>query len=45
MKESKMEPKVYTMFVSFTAMNIKQAVEYVQNLDNKDILSCIEVDE
>ena len=38
------KPKIYTMFVSFSAMDMEQAVEYVSNLDDKDIRSCIEED-
>ena len=38
------KPKVYTMFVSFSAMNMEQAIEYVQELDHKDIRNCIEVE-
>lgn len=36
------KPKIYTMFVSFSAMNDEQAIEYIQDLDDKDIRSCIE---
>ena len=39
------KPKVYTMFVSFTAMDMEQAIEYIQDFDDKDIRSCLEVDE
>jgi hypothetical protein len=36
------KPKLYTMFVSFSAMNMEQAIEYVQDLDHKDLRHCIE---
>ena len=36
------ELKEYSMFVSFTAMDMEQAIEYIQDLDDKDIRSCIE---
>jgi len=36
------KPKIYTMFVSFSAMDMEQAVEYIQDLDDKDIRSCLE---
>ena len=36
------KPKIYTMFVSFSAMDMEQAVEYVSNLDDEGIRSCIE---
>ena len=38
------KPKVYTMFVSFSAMDIEQAIEYIQDLDDKDIRSCLDED-
>jgi hypothetical protein len=39
------KPKTYTMFVSFSAMDMEQAIEYIQDFDDKDIRSCLEVDE
>jgi hypothetical protein len=36
------KPKIYTMFVSFSAMDMEQAVEYIHDLDDKDIRSCLE---
>ncbi len=39
------KPKEYSMFVSFTAMDMEQAIEYVHNLDDKDIRNCLEVHE
>ena len=36
------KPKTYTMFVSFSAMDMEQAIEFVQDLDDIDIHSCIE---
>ncbi len=36
------KPKTYTMFVSFSAMDMEQAVEYIHDLDDKDIRSCLE---
>jgi len=36
------KPKLYTMFVSFSAMNIEQAIEYIHDFDDKDIRSCLE---
>jgi hypothetical protein len=38
------KPKVYTMFVSFSAMDIEQAIEYIHDLDDKDIRSCLDED-
>ena len=39
------KPKTYTMFVSFSAMDMEQAIEYIHDLDDKDIRSCIEEEE
>lgn len=36
------KPKLYTMFVSFSAMDMEQAIEYIHELDDKDIRSCLE---
>ena len=36
------KPKIYTMFVSFSAMDMEQAIEYIQEFDDKDIRSCLE---
>jgi len=36
------KPKIYTMFVSFSAMDMEQAIEYIHELDDKDIRSCLE---
>ena len=36
------KPKIYTMFVSFSAMDMEQAIKYIQELDDKDIESCLE---
>tara|TARA_R100000995_G_C3422086_1_gene94439 strand:- start:373 stop:498 length:126 start_codon:yes stop_codon:yes gene_type:complete len=36
------EPKTYTMSVSFKAMDMEQAIEYIHDFDDKDIRSCIE---
>ena len=33
------KPKIYTMFVSFSAMDMEQAIEYIHELDDKDIRS------
>ena len=36
------KPKVYTMFVSFSAMDMEQAIEYIKGFDDEDIESCLE---
>ena len=36
------KPKMYTMFVSFSAMDMEQAIDYIHELDDKDIRSCLE---
>jgi hypothetical protein len=36
------KPKIYTFFVSFSAMDEEQAIEYILDLDDKDIRSCLE---
>ena len=41
-REDMSKPKTYTMFVSFSAMDMEQAIEFVQDLDDIDIHSCIE---
>jgi hypothetical protein len=39
------KPIEYSLFVCFKAMNTEQAIEYIHNLDDKDIRSCLEVHE
>ena len=36
------KPKIYTMDLSFSAMSMEEAIEYIHYLDDKDIRSCLE---
>lgn len=37
--------KTYTMSVTFKATDTEQAIEYIQDFDDKDIRSCLEENE
>ena len=39
------KPIEYSFYVGFTAMNIEQAIEYIHDLDDKDIRNCLQVHE